>query len=91
MAAERIVNRAVASTRANADDREIVGQSFAHQPVEIDRLVGAVEIANAEMDDAGREFRAVIGRAADALRQLTQVCLVQLDHGLSLTCFDWLC
>ena len=36
------------------------------QPVEIDRLMRPVEIADADMKDAGREVAAVVGRNRDA-------------------------
>ncbi len=35
------------------------------QPVQVDRLVGAMKIADADMDDAGREIAAGIGGLGD--------------------------
>lgn len=45
-----------------ADDREVMVRSGVEEVVEINRLMGAVEIANAEMHDAGRKIVPAVGR-----------------------------
>ena len=47
---------------AGAEDREIVPLPHLEQGVEIDRLMGPMEIADAEMHDAGTQARAVVAR-----------------------------
>ena len=48
----------LAVEHAGADDRPVVVAAGIEQLVEIDGLMGAVEIADAEMQDAGRELGA---------------------------------
>ena len=47
----------VAVEHAGADERPVVVAPGIEQVVEIDRLMGAVEIADAEMHDAGASGR----------------------------------
>ena len=49
---------------AGADDRPVVVEPGIEQVVEIDRLMRAVEVADAEMQDAGLERGAIVFRAA---------------------------
>ena len=41
-------------------------RAFVEQPVEIDAHIGAVEVADADVDDAGGERRWVVARGRDA-------------------------
>ena len=55
----------LAFEHAGADQRPVMADARIEQVVEIDGLVRAVEIADAEMHDAGFECRAVILRTGD--------------------------
>ncbi len=63
----------LAVEHARADDRPIMSEASIEQIVEINGLVRAVKIADAEMHDAGLERRAVVMRAGDIWRQLVEV------------------
>ena len=56
--------------------------------IDVDRLMRAVEVADAEMDDAGRDGAAVIGRARDALGQAVETGRAQCVHGGASRCCD---
>ena len=57
---------------AGADDRPVAVHAAVEQRIEIDRLVRAVEIANAEMQDAGRQVGARIDRRSHGVGQVLQ-------------------
>ena len=65
---------------ARAHDRPVMRLRLLHQPVQIPGLVTAVEVAEADMDDAGREFRAVIGRHQDVFGQLAQIGVAEFHR-----------
>ena len=56
----------LAVEHAGADDRPVMTGAGVEQIVEIDRLVRAMEIADAEMHDAGRQRGAIVFRRSDA-------------------------
>ena len=62
---------ASAGRTPGAEDRPVLRQPLLHQPVQIPRLVRAVEIAEADMDDAGRQRAR--GRSAGAATPSRQV------------------
>ena len=67
LAGERVAHLDVVGRDAGADDGEVAVAAGVHQPVEIDLEMGAVEVADAEVEDAGREVAAgVVGRATPA-------------------------
>ena len=57
----------VVFAHAGADDRPVVIAPGGEQIVEINRLMRAMEIADADVNDAGAEIGAVIARRGDAL------------------------
>ena len=69
---EPVAHARVIGADACAKDGPILRQTLLHQAVGIPGLMGAVKIAQPDMDDAGREPRAVIAGAQDVLRQIGQ-------------------
>ena len=69
---ERVAHLHVVGGDAGADDGPVAVAAGVHQPVEVDLQVGAVEVADAEMHDAGREVGAGVGGARHAGRELGQ-------------------
>ncbi len=61
--------RFVIGADARADNGPVLRQPILHKAVEVPRLVGAVEIAKADMDDAGCQGAAVIGGTQDTFGQ----------------------
>ena len=62
----------IGSARANADHGEVVRQPLVHQPVEVDDLVRAVKVADTEVNDAGGQIGAGIGRCRNRGREAVQ-------------------
>ena len=58
LAGEGVAHLHVVGGDAGADDRPVAVAAGVHQPVEVDLEVGAVEVADAEVDDAGGEVGA---------------------------------
>ncbi len=66
---------------AGADQRPVVADARIEQIVEIDGLVRAMEIADAEMHDAGLERRAIVFRPGNFFRQVGEIGRRKLhDH-----------
>ncbi len=63
----------LALEHAGADDRPVMSVARVEQIVEIDRLMRAVEIADAEMQDAGLEVVARIFRHGDAVGSFSRL------------------
>ncbi|EKD61333.1 MAG: hypothetical protein ACD_54C00284G0001 [uncultured bacterium] len=60
MCQQRITHAGIALADACAKDRPIEAFALGKKIVQIDRHMGAVEVAKADMDDAGGQFAAVI-------------------------------
>ena len=65
----------VAGLDAGADDGPVAGLSRLHEAVQVPCLVGAVEIADADMNDARPQPGTIVERAGNALRQLRKRCV----------------
>ncbi len=65
----------VGLAHAGADDRPIAIDPGIEQVVEIDRLMGAVKVADADMEDAGLEVGPPVVRLAHARAATEQVRL----------------
>ncbi len=72
---QRLAHLRVARPHPGADDGPVLRQAEPEEVVEIDRHMGAVEIAAADMDDAGLQSRAVIARRGHAIGQVFQRCI----------------
>ena len=60
-----LAHRRIIGAHACAKDRPIMRLPVLHQTVQIPRLMRTVEIAHADMHDAGRQGAAIIGGACD--------------------------
>jgi hypothetical protein len=80
----RVAHACVARQEPDADDAPVEGLALVHQCVEIHGLVGAVEPADTEVDDARGDGRAVVCRSLHLGGQLPQSGLAEL-HDVLLT------
>ena len=69
-----LTDRDVRIAHPRPDDRPVVIAPGVEQIVEIDRLMRAVKVADANMNDAGAKVRASIFRRRDACRQARERC-----------------
>ena len=67
-----VAHRAVIGPHTGADQRPILRQTLLHQLVQIPRLMGAVEIAQTDVDDPRRERGAIVVGRADTGGQVTK-------------------
>ena len=63
---EGVAHAGVAGQDADAHDPAVERLALLHQPVEVHRLVGPVEAAHADVDDAGGDGAAVVADGGDA-------------------------
>lgn len=69
---QKIAHGGVIGAYARTDDGPVLRQPLLHQPVRIPGLMRTVEIAQTDMNDAGSQSTAVIGRTQDRGRQIGQ-------------------
>ena len=71
---QRIAHGTVGSADAGADDRPVMVAARIEEPIQIDRLMAAMEVADTDMQDAAAEPVTRIARPVDPLRQSIQCC-----------------
>ena len=67
--------------RAQGDAEDAPAGIFGEQRVGVDRLMGAMEGADPEMDDAGGDGAPIVGGTADRLRQTIESGFAETIHG----------
>ena len=70
----------IVRTHACAHDGPIQCLTVLHQPVQIPRLMGAVEITQTDVNDARRQRASVVGRNRDVHRQIRQGFIIEFHH-----------
>jgi hypothetical protein len=64
--------RASDGITTGANDRPVQPMTLVEQVIKVDSLMGAVKVANPEMEDAGRQHDGIIGRNGGRMGDLTQ-------------------
>ena len=77
-----VTHPGVGRLQAQAADPPVHRRAVIHQRVDVHRLVRAVEIADTDVNDAGRDLAAIVTRAGGGVVQLRQGLLVQRGHAV---------
>jgi len=77
---ELLAHRLVGGANADADQRPVVVAAKIEEVVEIDRLMRAVEVADADVHDAGRERARIIRGDCGGLAQFLERTTAQLNR-----------